>query len=38
MAIKRKPPEYRCIKLKLIKILNNTNTYKNQNVLETLNL
>jgi hypothetical protein len=37
MAIKRKPPEYRCIKLKLIKILNNTNTYKNQNVLETLN-
>lgn len=34
---KRKPPEYKCIKMKLLKILNSTNTYKNQNVLETIN-
>lgn len=34
---KRKPPEYKCIKMKLIKILNTTNTYKDQNVLETIN-
>jgi hypothetical protein len=34
---KRKPPEYKCIKIKLFKILNSTNTYKNQNVLETIN-
>lgn len=34
---KRKPPEYKCIKIKLLKILNSTNTYKNQNVLETIN-
>jgi len=34
---KRKPPEYKCIKMKLLKILNSTNTYKNQNVLEIIN-
>ena len=33
----KKPPDYKCIKLKLVKILNATNTYNGKNILETIN-
>lgn len=33
----RKPPDYKCIKMKFVKILNDTNTYKNINVFDTIN-
>ena len=34
--MKREPDKYRCIKLRFIKILNNTNIYNGKNILETI--
>ena len=36
MDIVKGPDKYKCIKLRFYKILNNTNTYNNKNILETI--
>ena len=36
MDVVKGPYKYKCIKLRFNKIINNTNTYNNKNILETI--